>query len=100
MGCASVGRWSPVPWEKARSVAERYGTKWPTPEALLADVDAVSVATPTPLHFSMSRQSLSLGKHVLVRKSDHRTGWIKPEVLTAMARRLGQAADGGSHRAL
>ena len=78
---------------------ERYGTKWPTPQALLADVDAVSIATPTPLHFSMSVESLSLGKHVLVEKAI--TEQVdQAEVLTAMARRLEQAADGGSHRAL
>lgn len=76
--------------DKARSVAERYGTKVAdSPEALLADVDAVSIATPTPLHFSHVEQSLSLGKHVLVEKAI--TEQVdQAEVLTAMARRLGK----------
>ena len=78
--------------DKARSVAERYGTKVAdSPEALLADVDAVSIATPTPLHFSHVEQSLSLGKHVLVEKAI--TEQVdQAEVLTAMARRSGSAS--------
>ena len=55
--------------DRAQAVATRYGTQVASsPEALLAEVDAISIATPTPLHFAHVEQSLSLGKHVLVEK--------------------------------
>ena len=39
-------------------------------EDLLADknIDAVCIATPTPLHFELSRKALLAGKHILVEK--------------------------------
>src|SRR6516162_711572 len=36
--------------------------------ALLGEVDAVSVVTPTPAHFPLSRDFLGAGAHVLVEK--------------------------------
>lgn len=76
--------------DRAQAVATRYGTQVASsPEALLAEVDAISIATPTPLHFAHVEQSLSLGKHVLVEKAI--TEQVdQAEVLTAMARRTGK----------
>ncbi len=76
--------------DRAQAVAARYGTRVvPSPEALLSEVDAVSIASPTPLHFAHVEQSLSLGKHVLVEKAI--TEQVdQAEVLTALARRTGK----------
>jgi len=35
---------------------------------ILGEVDAVSIATPTPLHFAIARDCLERGVHVLVEK--------------------------------
>ncbi|MEK6612004.1 MAG: Gfo/Idh/MocA family oxidoreductase [Gemmatimonadota bacterium] len=37
-------------------------------EALLDEVDAVSIAVPTPAHFAVARTALQRGKHVLIEK--------------------------------
>src|SRR5512145_2769917 len=36
--------------------------------AILGEVDAVSIATPTPLHYPIARACLERGVHVLVEK--------------------------------
>ncbi len=53
-----------------RPVAERFGTSFfPTHEALLdADVEAVSIATPTNQHYEVARTALERGVHALVEK--------------------------------
>lgn len=75
--------------ERARLVGERYGVRaFPTPEALLAEVDAVAIATPTPQHFDDVNRCLRAGKHVLVEKAI--TERIdQAEELTALARAQG-----------
>lgn len=37
-------------------------------EALLDDVDAVSIVVPTPAHFAVAKAALARGKHVLIEK--------------------------------
>jgi predicted dehydrogenase len=37
-------------------------------EALLDDVDAVSIAVPTPAHFAVAKAALARGRHVLIEK--------------------------------
>lgn len=55
---------------RARQVAERYGAQSvPDLDALLADVDAVTVASPTPLHYEHVKRCLAAGKQVLVEKA-------------------------------
>jgi virulence factor len=55
---------------RATLVADRYGTAAvPSIEALLPEVEAVTVASPTPLHFDHVKQGLLAGKHVLVEKA-------------------------------
>lgn len=56
-------------WEKAAAIAGRYGVQaYPSAAALLGEVDAVSIATPTPTHYPLVMQALACGVHVLVEK--------------------------------
>ena len=58
-------------YEQAQAFAETFSCRaYETYEAMLSDdaVDAVSVCTPTGLHFDNARQALLAGKHVLVEK--------------------------------
>lgn len=75
--------------DRARLVAERYGVPaLPSPEALLLEVDAVAIATPTPQHFEHVRTCLNAGKHVLVEKAiTERVD--QAEELSALARSRG-----------
>lgn len=55
--------------ERARAVAQQYGTRaFETPEALLAECEAVSVAVPTVAHAEATETALAAGCHVLVEK--------------------------------
>ena len=55
--------------ERAREVAAQYGTRaFATPAELLAECEAVSVATPTIAHRAAAEQALAAGCHVLVEK--------------------------------
>ena len=55
--------------ERARTVAAQYGTRaFDTPEALLAECEAVSVAVPTVAHREATERALAAGCHVLVEK--------------------------------
>ena len=52
-----------------KRIAEQYEVPYyPEPEALLAQVDAVSLATPTPSHFDMALLCISNGVHTLIEK--------------------------------
>jgi hypothetical protein len=55
--------------EKARKLAEPLGAAWAdAAEGILAQVEAVSVATPTTTHLEVARACLTRGVHVLVEK--------------------------------
>ncbi len=55
--------------ERAEAVSKQYGGRvFATPEALLAECEAVSVATPTVAHLEATEQALAAGCHVLVEK--------------------------------
>jgi predicted dehydrogenase len=58
--------------DRARDIAQRYGTKWCGEQysALVArpDVDAVLICTPNHLHAQQAQQALGAGKDVLVQK--------------------------------
>ena len=55
--------------ERARAVAEQYGTRaFATPAELLRECEAVSVATPTVAHREAAEEALAAGCHVLVEK--------------------------------
>ena len=55
--------------DRARLIGERHGVPvYPNPEALLEQVDAVSVAVPTSAHHAVVKTCLDAGVHVLVEK--------------------------------
>ncbi|MCE9626859.1 MAG: Gfo/Idh/MocA family oxidoreductase [Candidatus Eisenbacteria bacterium] len=55
--------------EKAQQVVAQFGGRvFDTPEALLAECEAVSVAVPTVHHLEAAQQALAAGCHVLVEK--------------------------------
>jgi predicted dehydrogenase len=55
---------------RARQVAERYGTRSaPSIESLLTEAEAVTIASPTPLHYEHVKRCLEAGKQVLVEKA-------------------------------
>lgn len=55
--------------ETAKGVASRLGTTaYDSVEGLLADVDAVSICTPTTYHFDTAKRAIELGKALLVEK--------------------------------
>ncbi len=52
-----------------RPLAENFSLKYLTSaDDLPADIDAVDIVAPTPLHFSLSKRFLEEGKHVFVEK--------------------------------
>ena len=55
--------------ELGRRIADQYEIDYyPELEALLEQVDAVSLATPTPLHFEMAQMCIASGVHTLIEK--------------------------------
>ena len=56
-------------------------------EDILGDIDAVSIATPTPLHHPIARACLERGVHVLVEKPITETPTQARELLELAARR-------------
>ncbi len=55
--------------ERAAEIAQQLGTvAYPSFDALLADVDAVSVVVPTPAHHETGLAALRAGRHVLMEK--------------------------------
>jgi predicted dehydrogenase len=54
---------------RAEAIARQYSTRmFPTVEALLAEVDAVTIATPTSAHHAVGLTALRAGKHIFVEK--------------------------------
>jgi predicted dehydrogenase len=57
--------------ENAEKFKQQYGFQRASTnfeDALAADVDCVHICTPPPLHYSMVKQALNAGKHVLCEK--------------------------------
>ncbi|MFZ9898788.1 MAG: Gfo/Idh/MocA family protein [Gemmatimonadaceae bacterium] len=55
--------------ERAGTVSRDLGIRaYPTLDALLDDVDAVSIVTPTPTHHAVAMRALARGKHLLIEK--------------------------------
>ena len=54
---------------RAKAAVKQYGGRvFETPEAMLAECEAVSVATPTVAHLEATERALAAGCHVLVEK--------------------------------
>lgn len=55
--------------DRAGTVSRELSIRaYPTLEALLADVDAVSIVVPTVAHHAVAMQALAAGKHLLIEK--------------------------------
>lgn len=75
--------------ERATAVAAELGvTAHDSLDALLAGVDAVTIAVPTPAHFDVAGKAIAAGKHVLIEKPITTTVAQADELL-AMAREKG-----------
>ena len=66
--CELVGIADPSAAARAAVAAELGVAAFADHRDLLGRVDAVSVVTPTPLHFTVAKQFLEAGAHVLVEK--------------------------------
>jgi predicted dehydrogenase len=54
---------------RAEEVAKELGVRaYPSVASLLDDVDAVTIAVPTPAHHAVASEALRRGKHVLIEK--------------------------------
>ncbi len=101
MGCYHVGVYSDLPevdlvsvvdldGDRARAVAKQYETQVATDYREIMDqVDVVSVAVPTHLHFQVARDFLEAGVHVLLEKPAAPT-LAEAETLFKLARRKGR----------
>src|SRR5512143_640550 len=75
--------------ERAEQVGAELGVRaFATLEALLDDVDAVSVVVPTPSHFAVAAPALERGLHVLIEKPIATT-LDEADALLAIAKRTG-----------
>jgi predicted dehydrogenase len=55
--------------KRAQTIADKHGTRlYPDVAALLAEIDAVSIAVPTSAHHAVAKLCLNAGVHVLVEK--------------------------------
>jgi len=55
--------------ERARAVSEELAVRaFPTLDALLDEVDALTVVVPTPAHFEVAMAAVRRGKHLLIEK--------------------------------
>ena len=66
--CELVGVYD-IDGERNQEIAESYGVKaFSSAEALMSEVDAVNIATPTTSHFEIGMQAVEKGLHILVEK--------------------------------
>jgi len=55
--------------DRAAQVAEELGVRaYPTLDALLDDVEALTIVVPTPEHFAVATAAIARGKHLLIEK--------------------------------
>ena len=67
-GATMVGFYEANAERAAKVAAELSLRAFPSEEALLDAVDAVTIVVPTPAHFAVASKALERGKHVLVEK--------------------------------
>ena len=81
--------------ERAAAVSAELGVAaFPTLESLLAEVDAISIAVPTPSHYAVAAPALERGIHVLVEKPIATT-LDEADALLAIANRTGAIVQTG-----
>jgi predicted dehydrogenase len=88
-GCELLAVVDPDPAARAAVGAELGVPALAGHTSLLGAVDAVSVATPTPVHFPIAREFLAAGAHVLVEKPITETPGEARELI-ALAARVGR----------
>lgn len=87
--CELVGVADPSAEARAKLHAELGAAGFADHRELLGRVDAVSIATPTPLHHAVARDFLAAGAHVLVEKPVTTTAEEARELIAlAAAKRL------------
>lgn len=58
-----------INYQQARAIADKFKSRaFPSLESLAEDIQAVTIAVPTPLHFEIAKFFLSRGIHCLVEK--------------------------------
>ncbi|MBF0493704.1 MAG: Gfo/Idh/MocA family oxidoreductase [Candidatus Omnitrophica bacterium] len=68
--------------QKAKDLAKKYKTAYyANPKALIGKVDAVSIAVPTSLHYSVAKDFLEAGVHVLIEKPITKTLFEADELI-------------------
>jgi len=66
--CELVGVYD-IDGELNQEIAESYGVKaFDSAQELMAEVDAVNIATPTTTHFEIAMQAVENGLHILIEK--------------------------------
>jgi len=81
--------------DRAAAVAAELGvTAFPTYDALLDAVEALTVVVPTPAHLAVARAALARGRHVLIEKPLAAT-LAEADELVAMARAAGVVVQTG-----
>ncbi len=89
-----VGVYDPAT-DAARSVAAQYDVvAFESLDALLEQVDAVSIATPTPTHFELVKTCLERGLDVFVEKPFTET-WMQAQALTRLVEQTGRIVQVG-----
>ncbi|MGM0604958.1 MAG: Gfo/Idh/MocA family oxidoreductase [Halobacteriota archaeon] len=69
----------------AAAVAETYRTRSKSIDSLIRDADLVSIAVPTPHHYSTAMRAIDAGVHVLVEKPIAETAAQAQELISAAA---------------
>lgn len=63
-----VGFYDPDDKNAASAIAQYGVRRFSSPAALLREVDAVDIVTPTPTHYRLAAQAMRAGKHVFIEK--------------------------------
>ncbi len=63
-----VGFYDPDEKNAASAIAQYGARRFSSPAALLREVDAVDIVTPTPTHYRLAAQAMRAGKHVFIEK--------------------------------
>lgn len=80
---------------RGREIADKYDVRtFDSPAALLHEVDGVTIATPTPVHFDLAMESIAAGAHTLIEKPMALT-LEQGRVLVEVARASGLAVQVG-----
>ncbi|CAA9343134.1 MAG: Oxidoreductase, Gfo/Idh/MocA family [uncultured Gemmatimonadaceae bacterium] len=80
---------------RAAEVAAELGVRaYPSLEAMLDDVDALTVVVPTPAHYAVAKAALERGKHLLIEKPIA-ASLAEADELLAIARRAGAIVQTG-----